>query len=341
MTRAGLQEALGFWAAGPDERADEAAASTGPVRRGAASPEPRDRLLRELQDHFGEPADRLDFEVLSRPSVDDGPLVVRIGDARGAPCGVVLLSPPAYPHVVDRAMDGAALAAAALGPALGHHVLTAQARGRVDGRSYAVLPHCHALWRLRGLATLDDLRIQPAIRAWLREVTRATLQPADAATVERFRTRLEHVAGRDALDAPLRAGARHALERLESGAWVPRHVLMHGDLWRGNILLRPTTGRGGDGDRRADRFVIVDWPGASAEGYAIFDLVRLALSMHSTPHALALDVRRHCDILGCDPDDARGYLLAAIGHVGLALGRFPVERWAEMARRCHDALAAR
>src|SRR6185295_16559473 len=134
---------------------------------------------RALQTHFGEPLDEFDFEVLSRPSVDDGALVLQVRDAAGATRGVVLLSPPAFPSAVERAMSGATLAAAALGPELGRHVLTPLAQGRVDGRSYAVLPHCGLLRRARGLATLDDLRVQPVVRDWLREVTLATLQPSD------------------------------------------------------------------------------------------------------------------------------------------------------------------
>jgi hypothetical protein len=238
--------------------------------------------------------------------------------------------------MVERQLQGAALAREVLGPQLGDHLLEPLAHARRQGRSCALLPYCRPLHRGL-LRRLDSLRVEAAVLPWLREVTRATqLPPAHEGTTRRFRERLERMSSLSVLPAALRRASDAALARLASGAWQPRHVLMHADLWRENILVRPP-----DRSRRrrfADRFVVIDWPGVERQGYAFFDLVRLALSLGLSPTRLAREVQHHGEALEADRADAAGYLLAGLGHLALRLGHFPLERFASMAADCHATL---
>ncbi|MEZ6192172.1 MAG: phosphotransferase [Phycisphaerales bacterium] len=68
----------------------------------------------------------------------------------------------------------------------------------------------------------------------------------------------------DATEAVRRA-AEIGIRGLEQGRWKPRFVLMHNDLWKDNILLDDE-----------GRIAVIDWPGSTVKGYAMYDLVRLA-----------------------------------------------------------------
>ena len=115
----------------------------------------------------------------------------------------------------------------------------------------------------------------------------------------------------------VREGASAALGRLEARAWEPRFCMMHGDLWKGNVLLAP-------GYRRWNQFALIDWGASMVHGYAIYDLLRLAMSMGLSGRRLEREVSRHCKILGCDIIDAQSYLLASLGYIGMNLDQLPM-----------------
>lgn len=289
---------------------------------------------------IGEKPERIGYRIVSDAPIADGTTVILLSRADGTPAAAVLCSPAGYPHMVDHAMDRAARMKEAIGPVLGERILDPLLRGRVEGASFAVLPYCHPLSSGRLLSRVQNVALRPSLFDWTFELTRSTASVNDDAhTHDRFAKRLEHVVSRDMLDPHMRAAASAALDRLASGQWKPRHVLMHGDLWRGNVLLRPVTSVPGK-THLGERFVVIDWPGAELAGYAIFDVVRLAYSMRMTHRQLAFEIARHCNALQCEPLDAMSYLVAAFGHVGLSLDCFPVEQYVKAASLSFGALTA-
>ena len=142
------------------------------------------------------------------------------------------------------------------------------------------------------------------------------------------RTRRSRCAEREpALDARVRDAARAARARSRAGAWRPRHVLMHGDLWGGNVLGAPGA------PPFSRRFVLIDWDTSRAEGYPFFDLVRAARSFGVARGASGTRAR------GAQPRcsastlaQSRAALVAALGHIGLVRESFPLERYAAMCR---------
>src|SRR5262245_12849925 len=113
---------------------------------------------------------------------------------------------------------------------------------------------------------------------------------------------------------------------------------MHGDLQKGNLLLDWRDPVDPTGRPYWPRFVVIDWPGALIKGYAIYDLICLARSLNLTGWRLRAEIAHHCSLLGCDLVDTRSYLMAALGHIGAHLGRFPLSLFANDAQSCLKTL---
>jgi hypothetical protein len=253
---------------------------------------------------------------------------------------VILCSSAEAPDMVQRAMDRARRSKASLPPVAAQHILDPLALGRIGALSYAVLPHCLELaagglaWRVQRQA------LSPALFDWLWMVNSATMRPVEDDEFDwRFVQPLQRLMALDQAGPLVRADAARAAERLQQGAWLPRTVLMHGDLWKGNILLRPATGLA-DAVAWRERFIVIDWTGSASCGHAFYDLVRLAQSMRLGRGALDREIARHCALLQCSRDDAMACLLAALGRMAMQLEHFPMQRFAQMVDECHATLHA-
>ena len=310
----------------------------------ATSPLPEARLELELErwsDRMAPPLARLlghavELSLLcgGKEAADDT-LKLRVADSRGISRAVVLVASPVAPELVARGVERAAAAKAALGPEIGDVILEPLMTGLMERRSYCVLPY-HTPMRHRGLvARLQYAWLGPTLLAWLRAAARHTLAPVgSAAREQRFERALTHLLDRDGVSGRVRSAAERSLVRLRDGKWTPRHVLMHGDLWCGNVLLAPAPGL------RRPRTILIDWPGAAVRGHAIYDLIRLAQSLRMGRAAVRREIACHAAILGCDPTDTAGHLLAGLGHVGLHIDRFPVARYQAMTDACVATLEA-
>jgi hypothetical protein len=301
--------------------------------------EMREELRGPLPAALGISPESYRVEFLCEPKdVADDPAKLLVTDRDSRELAVVLLASPVDPDLVRRGMRIAARAREVLGKRLGSVILEPLEQGDLRGLSYTVLPY-HRPFEEGVLARRYwRLALRSKALEWLAEVNEATLaETSDAEIAEAFERPLEHVATLDTMDEALRRAAETALGRLKSGEWSPKLVLMHGDLWIGN-MLRASGPPGGADRRRRFPFVIIDWPGAMLRGYAMYDLIRLATSMGLGAARLEREVLRHCKILGSRPELAMGYLIASLGQLGLNLGEFPAERHREMSLACFNQL---
>jgi hypothetical protein len=260
--------------------------------------------------------------------VADDPMKLLVQDQSGQPAGVLLCSAPVAPELVAGNMERSRRAKQLLGADLGRSILDPLLEGRAFGLSYALLPYCRPLSDSRVLRRLQRLVLGPALFDWLRRATEATISTGATGDDPEIVVVLERLAGMPEVTERARSAASRALERLRSGAWKPRRVLMHGDFNLGNILIAPRARAVGPW---WSRFVVIDWPGSRTDGFAFFDLVRMVQSARPTRQRQRAEVAEHCRLLGCEPADARSYLAAALGHLGGDLEYFPIERYAEMA----------
>jgi hypothetical protein len=304
-----------------------------------------DAPLREpLAESLGVRPESLQVALVYRGHLADSTEIHLARDAAGAVLGAVLWSAEGAPDAVADGMAKARAAAALLPPEAASRVLLAEAEGRVAGRSFAVLPYCKPLSGFRPLWLLQRLTVRRVVLAWLQQACEATARdPAPAAVATAFERPLERLASNAAVGPAVCGLARQALERLTSGRWTPRHVLMHGDLWQGNLMVRaPDPSAPTPWERR---LCLIDWGGSQPQGYALFDLVRAADALRLPTADLRTAVARHCRALGCEPVDAASHLAAALAHFHDHLGEFPFERFVAMAEACgatlDKAMAAR
>ncbi len=264
--------------------------------------------------------------------VADGTTVLLLSDSARRPQAVVLCSAPIAPEMVQRAMRRAHQAKMALGEFDGALILNTLAEGSVHGLSYAVLPYCNSISKLRAIGWVQRALLRPLVFDWLMRVAQSTVKCVEPAAIESaFAEPLRRLAGLQGISDCLRAATLHAVACLDSGAWSPRHVLMHGDLWQGNILMQTASS---SAQRWRDRAIITDWGGSRIDGYAIYDLIRLAQSMRLPAKDLRRELVRHCRVLECDLADARSHLLAALGCILMSLEHFPMDRYLCMAESC-------
>lgn len=244
----------------------------------------------------------------------------------GRPVAVLFLSNETDPAIVARSARKAVESRCLLGSDLGDVILTPLEEGEFIHRSYAIWPWCPSLSRYRVLRFAQRRWLLPRVTAWLRGVvkhTRKDLFPELRSTI--YDKPLQFLMEDIRMTSAIRRCAEKFLERIESGAWCPKAVLQHGDLWTGNILLRQKSDRG---IRNPHGFVVIDWGGSSYPGQPVRDVFRYCISARAHPKRISDEIDAHMEILDSDRVDALGYILAGLGSVGLNPGYFPDEVFA-------------
>ncbi|MGE0708212.1 MAG: hypothetical protein AB7N76_01105 [Planctomycetota bacterium] len=283
--------------------------------------------------------ERLAPSGFARTPTPDAPVLLLALGRGGRPRAVVRCSAPTG-ELVERELLRSLHAKVRLGPELGEVVLEPLVSLRLAGRAHAVLPLCRPTPRA-GLAGLRArLRLRRPLLQWLRAATARTVRaPSEPERARDLRAPLEWLARADGAPRARRAAARAALGRLEGGAWRPRLALCHGDLWLGNVLRWPRAQWWRARPARRP-FALIDWAGSPGQGAPGYDLLCLAESLRLTPRRLGAELRALRGLLACTPLDLRGYLLVALGALGLARDHYDPSRAAAHAARLEARLDA-
>lgn len=265
--------------------------------------------------------------------VRDETLKLMVKDSNGHKIAVVLCSSPASPNLVARGAKNSHLAKDMLGAELGNQILTPSYQSDFEGVTYIIMRYYLPLSNHRLLWYFEKAFLSPIVFRWLARMTKATVTKLNSSEIEqKFVIPLQHLIELDAITDRVRAEASQALARLESGQWQPCHVLMHGDLWKGNILLDQ------ENKSQTGFFKIIDWAGSLIHGYAMYDLVRLGSSFKLTNMQMHQQIASHCQILNCDLIDARSHLASALAYLSMNLEDFPLDRFAKTGDHCFAAL---
>lgn len=293
----------------------------------------RGELAKALEGPLRGAARAGEFSLL-RPSaaVADDAMKLLIKDARGRPMAVALCSPRFAPDGVAGGYRRARAIREALGPKLAVHVAEPLHEGQFQGLSYAILPFYQSLSGSRIFNKLQRMALTPCLFEWLREAARATRsEPAVGEADQEIVRGLEALEATEAMPPHVRTAAETGLNRLRSGLWSPRRVVMHGDLWLGNVMYASSAAR-------ADQFVVIDWGTSRVDGLPFDDLVRIGHSLGVSARRLRGEVFRMARILDCDPADARSHLAASLGVLGFSLNEFPFDNYVALARYAMDKL---
>jgi len=248
---------------------------------------------------------------------DDGQKRFVVFNLAGSPILFVAISSPKYPELLRVAAECALLAHARLGSC----VPVPLEVGVSEGVYFMITRYCHPRNRW------EVYRQRGQVLTWLSDATRRTVVDPLPEEIEReFVHPLYALSQYSQLQQTEQDGVQEALSELKSGRWRPRLALMHNDLHRGNILKASQVGK------HSWPFVIIDWGGLRLAGHGINDLLQLARDLKLSPSQLAPQLKIHCELLKCNPLQARYYLLSTFGFFLLNLDFCPFEQFAETLR---------
>lgn len=237
---------------------------------------------------------------------------------------VLFVSPEAYPDAAAIQRDAMVGMTRELGHELGKMILPVIGTGQLQDRSFLVLPRCTPLKPGRLGRLFQKPMVVGKILPWLRALA---LHGADHQSADHeFCASLDALIDMPELPEAMRDTARRSREAIAAGRIFARHVPMHGDLWRNNVMQND-----------AGNLAIIDWAGSARQGYAIYDLVRFHQSFGMTQAKFAAELSWYCETLG-GMDTVVAHLLGGLGHYANRLGEFPRERFVALANDCYDLL---
>lgn len=280
--------------------------------------------LAQFRDYFSWPLSLA--PLAERKTCTDATIKVVVSPQSGKPAAMFICSPASAPELISRSAALAESVRGVVGDDLGEAIVRPIATGYLHGRSYILLPYLPGFSSSRAARLAQRLLIRRPLLDWLQQANAAAAarHGSDAETTARFLSVLRHLRNQQLFSGSIQAAIEHAMARLETKQWIPRHAFDHNDLWLGNVMLAPRSA-----GRAAHRFpfVLIDWPGANPRGYGIYDLLRIAPDLKLSPAALRAELVRHSVALHCELEDTRGHLLAALGRLHLHLENFPRYRF--------------
>jgi hypothetical protein len=280
-------------------------------------------------------------QLVPSKNIADETIKIGVSNAQQRSIAVVIYAKTHLSDLVARNSDKAARIKKYLGPNLGRVILDPLHEETIDQHQLAVMPFCAKLSQRPVAKWVSHYYLMPTILKWLGDITVQTCdRSSPRQTQKTFEQCLTHLLGRTTLPHAIHQLAQTSLDRLRNNHWEPAHVLMHGDLWANNIMIAPKTLPDFKNRSWRQRMVIIDWPGAEISGYAMYDLIRLAISFRIPNGVLYRQIKAHCHILQCDVQDAVGHLLCALGHIGQYQNAFPEARYLYTALRCIDHINA-
>ncbi len=155
-----------------------------------------------------------------------------------------------------------------VGTKLAQNLLMALEVGESDGLSYSISAYHRPLHTIFLLKQMDNWRVSARLVNWVIAVAKSTkANESVAETGTQFVQPLMALSQANNVKQAYQNIIIKAIEAINNSTWQPYFVSAHNDLWRGNVLSSNNT-----------KFVLIDWDGVTLEGYAFYDLVRVASS---------------------------------------------------------------
>ena len=256
-------------------------------------------------------------------------------NSTGQPRLFLLCSNSLNPDLIARNVAKAREAKELLGVPLGNPIQMPLKEDRFEGLTWALFtlnqPLSNDPWRWRW----EKARLAWPVTTWLTHVIRKSKMPIlEPDMTQTAIAPLKAFAENEGFAMDFRQQANLAIKRIESGIWKPQTILAHNDLWKGNIMLPGSDAQ----NETSSKFRVIDWAGSSTKGFAFFDLMKLARSFKFPGLFTKQILRKQCAVLECGQEDIMGYLLTALGALGMNLENFPPRIYVQMATECIEDL---
>jgi hypothetical protein len=211
--------------------------------------------------------------------------------------------------------------------------------GSWEGVSYALWLYRFPLSTNRLIVFAQKHLLAPKVLAWLTLIAQQTQQNSLTSNDlrENFFEPLRVLSSRLELGTTLTRASKIAIDRITSGDFRPVHVLQHGDLWRGNVLIKGSLELL---NPLENGFIVIDWGGARVSGYPFIDLLRFSMSCNMSPKTTASHIHSMREIVRCEPVDVVSYVLCALGKLYQELEQFPERSFIKLGESLINHLVA-
>ena len=254
-------------------------------------------------------------------------------DEAGTRIQYVALSPTQAPNLVANEVSRLESIINSLDPELQDVVPGPLHQSIYDGRSLSVLTCFQPIPSGGVRRHLYKRLVKKQLLKWVFDVSKTTLKDRDSADIDKtVLAPLQWILDNDKLPDRIQSAADEALESLNTGFWVPKTVLMHGDLWLGNVLFV--------GNFPRLDFRLIDWGGARINGYPTYDLVRILESLRFSSKFSREIIQDYEEKLGLTSTDLVSNLLCAVGSYGIDPDQLTLQRIDELIVNCFDYLKA-
>ena len=219
-----------------------------------------------------------------------------------------------------------------LGEALGAALLTPIDSGVIEGIEYSVWPYCNPLGSGLGLIRrkIQLFQYRALVLKWLRNANEYSITSVnEQETLDDFIHPLQRLMGNINISTRIRDEINWQISCLVDCSWTPYFVLAHNDLWKGNLLINKN-----NIENAFHGLTIIDWAGGDYRSFAIYDLVRISISLKVSRAAFSNELLAHCTILQCDKRNAMGYLLASFAFLAENLGQFHEDQYIQLLNDC-------
>jgi len=191
--------------------------------------------------------------------------------------------------------------------------------GEKAGVYYSLWQYYSPFSSNKAIKYIQKNKLKSQIFSWLLSASEQSKVKASEEEVrEKFIKPLELLYENNSIRAEIKHEIGGQIKKIKNKKWQPFFCIEHNDFWLGNILINKKNSYG---------ISVIDWAGANSKGFAIYDLIRISLSMKVSNAFFLNQLSLICEVLECDIENSKGYLLSSFANLAMNLGDFPEERF--------------